>query len=184
MKVGSTLGAVVIFATVCIAYVALSPITDDPVVPDGGQNEGADQGQGDDVLDSATSVLMTASGHTFTIVLEDNETAASFVEMLPLTVSMSELNGNEKYYYLPEELSRDDIRPGTIHAGDIMLYGGDCLVVFYETFRTSYGYTPVGHISDTEGLAEALGDGRVEVSFSLSQTPSAHPAERIVGIQR
>ena len=65
-----------------------------------------------------------------------------------------------------------------------MLYGGDCLVVFYETVRTSYGYTPVGHISDTEGLAEALGDGRVEVSFSLSQTPSAHPAERIVGIQR
>ena len=184
MKVGSTLGAVVIVATVCIAYVALSPITDGPVVPDGGQNEDADQGQGDDVLDSATSVLMTAGGRTFTIVLEDNETAASFVEMLPFTVSMSELNGNEKYHYLPEELPRDDIRPGTIHAGDVMLYDGDCLVVFYETFRTSYGYTPVGHISDTEGLAEALGDGRVDVSFSLSQTPSAHPAERIVGIQR
>ena len=183
MRIGSALSAVVIVAVVCIAYVALSPITDDPVVPDGGQDGGADQGQGDDGLDPMTSVLMTAGGRTFTIVLEDNETAASFVGMLPMTVSLSELNGNEKYHYLPEQLPRDDIKPGTIHAGDVMLYGGDCLVVFYETFRTSYGYTPVGHISDTEGLAEALGDGSVEVSFSLSQTPSAHPAERIVGIQ-
>ena len=177
MKVGIALGAVVIVAAICIAYVALSPMTDDPVVTDDGQDGETDHGQEDEGMDTGTTVLMTAGGRTFTIVLEDNETAATLVEMLPMTVSMSELNGNEKYHYLPERLPRDDIRPGTIHAGDVMLYGGDCLVVFYETFRTSYGYTPVGHISDTEGLAEALGDGSVDVSFSASQTSSAHPAE-------
>ena len=177
MRVGSALEAVVIVAAVCIAYVVLSPMTDDPVVPDDGQNGESDHGQEDEGMDTGATVLMTAGGRTFTIVLEDNETAAALVEMLPMTVSMSELNGNEKYHYLPEELPSDDIRPGTIHEGDVMLYGGDCLVVFYETFRTPYGYTLIGHISDTDGLAEALGDGSVDVSFSVSQTSSAHPTE-------
>ncbi len=40
MKVGIALGAVVIVAAICIAYVALSPMTDDPVVTDDGQRTG------------------------------------------------------------------------------------------------------------------------------------------------
>lgn len=152
-------------------------MTDDPVVPDDGQDGDTNHGQEDEGMDTGTTVLMTVGERTFTIVLEDNETAEAFVGMLPMAVGMSDLNGNEKYHYLPEELPSDDMRPGTIREGDVMLYSDDCLVVFYETFRTPYGYTPVGHISDTEGLAEALGDGSVEVSFSVSETPSAHPAE-------
>ena len=89
MKVGSALGAVVIVAAICIAYVALSPMTDDPVVPDDGQDGETDHGQEDEGMDTGTTVLMTAGGRTFTIVLEDNETAATLVEMLPMTVSMS-----------------------------------------------------------------------------------------------
>ena len=59
-------------------------------------------------------------------------------------------------------------RPSGILAGDLMLYGGSCLVLFYESFSTSYEYTPLGFLEDPAGLGEALGSGSAEVSFQVS----------------
>lgn len=78
---------------------------------------------------------------------------------------MRELNGNEKYFYLPDALPADPVRPGSIRAGDLMLYGSDCLVLFYEDFESSYRYTRLGRIDDPAGLAAALGEGDVTVRF-------------------
>ncbi len=79
---------------------------------------------------------------------------------------MSELNGNEKYYYLPDSLPRNSSAPSRINAGDIMLYGNDCIVIFYESFSTSYSYTPIGKIDDPDGLAAALGNADVQAAFN------------------
>ncbi|MBD5130815.1 MAG: hypothetical protein HDT43_12970 [Ruminococcaceae bacterium] len=111
------------------------------------------------------SIEITVNGRTFSAELYDNETASAFAERLPLTLDMNELNGNEKYYYLPESLPKNSSRPSGINVGDIMLFGGDCLVIFYDSFSTSYSYTPIGKIVDTDGLAKALGSGGVQVSF-------------------
>ena len=46
-----------------------------------------------------------------------------------------------------------------------MLYGNNCIVLFYESFSTSYSYTPLGHIDDAEELAATLGRGNVQVAF-------------------
>ena len=87
--------------------------------------------------------------------------------MLTLTLSMSELNGNEKYHYLGESLPAAAQSVGRIEAGDVMLYGSSCVVIFYESFTTSYRYTRLGKIEDAEGLQAAVGTGSVTVTFSL-----------------
>ena len=103
----------------------------------------------------------------FTVTLESNDTVKALTEMLPLTLDMSELNGNEKYYYLDTALPSAPEKFGYINEGDIMLYGDSCLVVFYDSFDTSYTYTKIGHIDDTSGLADTLGTGGVTVTFEM-----------------
>jgi hypothetical protein len=104
---------------------------------------------------------------TFTATLADNETAAAFKALLPLTITMVELNGNEKYWDLSSSLPIKASNPGTIQAGDLMLYGASTLVLFYKTFSTSYSYTKLGQIDDVAGLTAALGTGNVAVTFEL-----------------
>lgn len=113
---------------------------------------------------------ITAGNATFTATLEDNDTAKALVKQLPLTVDMSELNGNEKYNYLSSNLSADtSFCPGNINEGDLMLYGNNCLVLFYKTFNTSYSYVKLGHIDNTTGLAKAIGSGNVKITFSVNE---------------
>lgn len=111
---------------------------------------------------------MTIGSTTFTATLEDNDTAKAFAKQLPLTVDMSELNGNEKYNYLSSNLRVDtSSHPGRINEGDLMLYDNNCLVLFYKTFNTSYSYVKLGHIDNTTGLAKVLGTGSVQITFSI-----------------
>ena len=113
-------------------------------------------------------ITLTIGDRTFTATMEQNSTAEAFRALLPLTLEMQELNGNEKYHYLPQALPTNRTKVGTIHAGDIMLYGDNCVVVFYETFTTTYQYTPIGHITNPEGLKEALGTGKVTINFTIT----------------
>lgn len=115
-----------------------------------------------------TKMHITVGNKQFTVTLEKNASTDALLEMLPLTLNMSELNGNEKYFYLDSDLPTNASRPSGIHAGDLMLYGSSCLVLFYESFSTSYSYTPLGHIEDVTGLAEALGNGSVTVTFEIN----------------
>ena len=113
-------------------------------------------------------IKIEAGGQTFTATLLDNPTTRALLERLPMTVSMGELNGNEKYYYLPESLPTNSQRPGNIRAGDLMLYGSDGLVLFYESFSSGYSYTRLGNIDDLSNLVVALGRGNVDVTFKAN----------------
>lgn len=106
---------------------------------------------------------------TFTATLEDNATAKAFKALLPVTIRMTELNGNERYFRLSGSLPRNASNPGTIQTGDLMIYGTDTLVLFYDTFPTSYSYTGLGRINNPAGLAVALGSGDVTVTFELQE---------------
>lgn len=84
-----------------------------------------------------------------------------------MTITMNEMNGNEKYYNFPDNLPTDSYRPGTIQKDDLMLYGSNCLVLFYETFASSYSYTRIGKVDNTAGLTEAVGSGNVNVIVEI-----------------
>lgn len=104
---------------------------------------------------------------TFVATLNDNETTVAFKKMLPLTLTMSELNSNEKYAQLPSDLPTSTTDVGTIHEGDLMLWGANTLVIFYKTFKTSYRYTKLGHIDNPHGLPSSVGSKNVTISFEL-----------------
>lgn len=115
--------------------------------------------------DNMQKIEIVVGDRSFSATLCDNEAARTLSGRLPMTLDMSELNGNEKYYYLSEGLPTDSDIPSGIHAGDLMLYGDNCLVLFYESFLTSYSYTPLGHVDNAEELAAALGSGDVQITF-------------------
>lgn len=141
-----------------------TPPSDEDEDDNKGNNDN-DNDNGDDNTSMERNITISVNGTAFAATLADNDTARAFAAMLPLTLDMSEMNGNEKYHYLSENLPTDSFRPGTIRSGDLMLYGSSCIVLFYETFSSGYSYTRLGQIDNPEGLAAALGGGDVSVRF-------------------
>ncbi|MFV8367374.1 cyclophilin-like fold protein [Flavobacterium sp. XS1P27] len=114
-----------------------------------------------------SKMKITVGSSVFTATLYNNTTTKAFKAMLPLTINMSELNGNEKFYYFSSILPSNATTSKNIQTGDLMLYGNNCLVLFYENLNTSYSYTRLGKIDTISGLASTLGNGNVTVKFEL-----------------
>lgn len=120
------------------------------------------------ITNNSNAMKIIIGNITFTATLATNATTTAFKAMLPLTLNMSDFNNNEKVCSLPNSLTTSASNPGTIHTGDIMLYGSSSLVLFYETFSTSYSYTRIGQVDNISGLKAALGSGSVSVKFELT----------------
>ena len=120
-----------------------------------------------DVSFADSVIVVSAGGKSFTAKVEDSETGRAFVAKLPLTMSMTELNGNEKYCY-GVSLPTASRYYSTIEAGDLMLYGSNCVVLFYGA-AGGYSYTRIGRLTSTAGLASALGNGSASVTFDKAR---------------
>ena len=100
---------------------------------------------------------------------EDNESVEALKELAkdrPITVQMSMYGGFEQVGYLGTDLPRNDAQTVT-KSGDIVLYSGDQIVVFYGS--NSWAYTRLGHIMDKsdEEMAQLLSNGDVVITLSL-----------------
>lgn len=114
-------------------------------------------------------IKLEVGGSEFTVVLEENEAADAFAEMMknePVTIEMSDYSGFEKVGALGKNLPANDSQT-TTKSGDIVLYQGNKIVIFYGS--NSWSYTRLGHIDDLTGWEEALGSGDVTAVFSIEK---------------
>lgn len=115
------------------------------------------------------TMKITAGDTTFTATLADNSSTEALKELLaegPLTINMSDYAGMEKVGPIGTSLPRNDEQIST-GAGDIILYQGNSLVIYYDT--NSWNFTRIGKIEGVTGeeLLDAFGSGDVTVTFSL-----------------
>lgn len=122
----------------------------------------------DNMNNEEIKINLIVNNKTFTATLENNETTKELIEMFPMTLNMSDLNSNEKYNYLDTSLTTNSSIPRTINAGDIKLYGNNCLVIFYDTFSSSYSYTDLGTVDNVDDFVDELGSGSVTIKFELA----------------
>ena len=104
---------------------------------------------------------------SFTATLENNPAVDAFVEMMndsPIIIQMNDYSGFEKVGSLGTNLPADD-KQTTTHAGDIVLYNGNQIVIFYGS--NAWSHTRLGKIDDLSGWEDALGSGDITVTFSL-----------------
>lgn len=106
---------------------------------------------------------------SFTATLEDNAAAREFAEMMkdaPVSINMSDYSSFEKVGSLGRSLTTDNHQTAT-SAGDIVLYSGNQIVMFYGS--NSWSYTRIGRIDDLSGWEEALGSGDITAVFTLME---------------
>ena len=116
---------------------------------------------------TVTNMNVQVGDVVFSATLEENETVSALVEMMresPVVIQMSDYSGFEKVGSLRTSLPASNSQT-TTQTGDIVLYNGNQIVIFYGS--NSWSYTRLGHIDDLTGWEEALGRGDVTVIFSL-----------------
>ncbi len=120
-------------------------------------------------VNTAMKMTIKAGNSTFTATLENNSSVEALKEMMkdkPLTLEMSDYANMEKGADLPKALPQNNVHMNT-KPGDIILYQGRTLVIYYDT--NSWSLTPIGKIEnvDANSLKKALGTDNVTVTFSL-----------------
>ena len=117
--------------------------------------------------DTMIKMKITIGNKTFTATFADTNSAKAFAKMLPLTLNMQDYGGFEKIATIKPLPTANKIE-NKLGEGDIMLYSGNTLVLFYAN-HGGYSYTRIGKIDNTDGLRETLGKGNVSVTFELSE---------------
>lgn len=122
------------------------------------------------VFASSDNIYLTVGGKTLTATLVDNAATRELKELLAkgsITVSMSDYGGFEKVGTLPQSFTTSNSNITTA-SGDIILYSGNQLVVFYGS--NTYSYTRLGKIDGVTGaeLKNILGTGNVSITLSLN----------------
>lgn len=111
-------------------------------------------------------IFLKFQDQSFKIILYHNETTQALLALLPLSIDMDDLYGNEKYCYLAKDLPTDPVAVKNINTGDVMLYGSNCLALFYDGFSTPYSYTKLGYIEEADEFAALLSDGKITVELT------------------
>lgn len=144
------------------------PQPDEPETPNEPGDE--DDGNNDDPMENG-KIKLTVNGNSFTATLEANDAVEALKERLarePIQIRMDDYGDMEKVGALGFPLPRNDVRT-TTSAGDMILYQGNSVVLFYGS--NTWSYTRLGRVdgvSTREQMLDLLGGkGSVTITFSL-----------------
>lgn len=113
------------------------------------------------------TIKLSINGYSFNMLLADTKAASELKAMLEkgaLKISMRDYGGWEKVGSLGKSLTKSD-REMTAEIGDVMLYQGNQIVLFYG--ESSWSYTPLGRVSDLKDWKKALSGSNITVELSL-----------------
>jgi len=109
------------------------------------------------------SMKMYINAEKVGVLWEDNESVKALNELLPIEIEMKMYGDFEQVGSIGKKLPRNDVQM-TTKSGDIVLYAGDQLVVFYGS--NSWAYTKLGKIDLNEDkLKDLLGNGDVKIAL-------------------
>ncbi len=134
--------------------------------PEGGAGRA---GREDTQEETEMKMNIQIGDYNFTAALEENDAVNEWIEMLkegPVTIQMSDYSGFEKVGPLGKKLAAED-RQTTTREGDIVLYNGNQIVIFYGS--NSWSYTRIGKVDDLTDWKRALGSGDVTAVFSTAE---------------
>lgn len=157
-RIGFALWAVVLVLCLAACSTASHPSPTSTISPEPKE---------DTTVDTHT-VYLTVEGVTFPATFADNQGAEALADLLtdgPLTLSLEDYGGFEKVGSLGQSLPTSNTHIST-QSGDIMLYQGNQIVLFYGS--NTWSYTRLGQVTDLTGWQEALGHGDVTVTLSLT----------------
>ena len=116
----------------------------------------------------ADTMVLTINGEVVSVEWEDNESVEALKNLVsskPISIQMSMYGGFEQVGSIGTSLPRNDVQT-TTEAGDIVLYSGNQIVVFYGS--NSWAYTMLGKVKDKSKaeMTELLGNGDVSIMIS------------------
>ena len=117
--------------------------------------------------ESMTTFKLQIGEYTFSANAADTVAAKELIELLKqetITIEMEDYAGFEKVGSLGRSLTTSDVQT-TTKAGDMVLYNGHNIFIFYGS--NSWSYTRLGHIDDLSNWEKALGSGDVRVTLSV-----------------
>ena len=121
-----------------------------------------------DPVEEEPALKILVGDYEFLASFEDNRSAEEFQELLaqgPVTIEMEDYGGFEKVGPLGTTLTRND-QQITTQPGDVILYQGNQITIYYDT--NTWNFTRLARIDDPTDLKTKLGDGTVQVTFSLT----------------
>lgn len=118
-----------------------------------------------------TKIILTVGNESITATLADNDATKELTSLLesgPITVEMNDYGGFEKVGPLPESLTTSNSQI-TTQPGDIMLYQGSNIVIFYGS--NTWSYTRLGKIDEEyiPNLQQFLGSGKISLTITLDK---------------
>lgn len=119
--------------------------------------------------DRKNNMKLEINEYEFLIDMEENQAVDQLKEMVrsgPVEIQMEDYAGSEKAGSLGTMLPREDVQM-TTDPGDMVLYNGNQIVIFYG--HNSWSYTKLGHVNDLSSWQKALGSGDITMMLKMEE---------------